>query len=122
VSRDVLARLTILKRSAHAEVAQLRERVLALSNHKRRLVGVIVDWNLEKGFGWVKAQDDGRYFVHASHLPTAWAPKDVQPQLVGQTISFTVERDRDGRTFADAIFVCRKDDEHLAGEIKETAL
>jgi hypothetical protein len=110
-----------LKRSAHAEVAQLKERVFALSNHKKRLVGVIVDWNLEKGFGWVKTQYDGRYFVHASHLPVAWAPKDVQPQLVGQTISFTVERDRDERIFADAIFVCHKDDEHLLAETKETA-
>jgi cold shock CspA family protein len=90
---------------------------------KRRLTGVISVWDLEKGYGFINpATDGGKYFVHASRLPYPWQPKDAQKQLVGQIVSFVVERDHQtGRTFADNLFVCHKEDTDLLGEIQETA-
>lgn len=63
------------------------------STPSRRFHGTLKKWNAERGFGFVSAHgSDQELFVHASAFP-----RDGRPPEVGETLSFEVEPDREGR-------------------------
>lgn len=64
-----------------------------------RTTGTLVTWNDERGFGFIAPQGDGpQVFVHISGFP----PGAVRP-VEGQSVSYGIERMRDGRTKAVAV-------------------
>jgi cold shock CspA family protein len=58
-----------------------------------RFNGTLKKWNDERGFGFLVAEHGGQeLFVHASAFPHSG-----RPPLIGETLSFEVDLDRDGR-------------------------
>ncbi len=72
-----------------------------------RFEGRLKSWNDERGFGFIEPRDGGQdIFVHASALPTRFG----RPQP-GQSLSFQVELNRDGKKRATNVGVGVGDDE-----------
>ncbi len=58
-----------------------------------RFKGTLKKWDVERGFGFVAAEQGGQdIFVHVSAFP-----RDGHQPIVGEPLSFEIERDRDGR-------------------------
>jgi len=63
------------------------------------LEGQLVKWNDERGFGFIRASQDGQeVFVHISAFP-----RDGRRAHLGERVSFNVERSDDGKTRAVGI-------------------
>ncbi len=80
---------------------------------RRRLFGVIENFDPVRGFGWIVAADGGKWFAHISEFPWAWRALDVRDQVNGQSVQFTTDRDARGRARAIEIFICHAEDTHL---------
>lgn len=72
-------------------------------SEQRRLYGTISQWNLERGFGFLQAENGERVFVHVSRLPMQFRSRDSQAALIGVLFSFEICKLTDGRKFADAV-------------------
>lgn len=83
----------------------------------RRLFGIVKRWDIERGFGFVEAEDGADYFLHANHFPRLWMDREAQGQLIGQSLTFNLSKDQNGRTYASNTFIVHADDVHLVGEI-----
>lgn len=60
---------------------------------KTRFTGTLRKWDVARGFGFVVAEQGGQdIFVHVSAFP-----RDGGQPIVGEPLSFEIERDRDGR-------------------------
>ena len=55
------------------------------------MIGRIVNWNVEKGYGFIQALNHRNYFGHA----TNW--EDQEPPVVGRQVSFELKEVRNGR-------------------------
>ncbi len=64
-----------------------------MSTTGTRFEGTLKKWDVERGFGFVVAEQGGQdVFVHVSAFP-----RDGHQPIVGEPLSFEMERDRDGR-------------------------
>jgi cold shock CspA family protein len=84
---------------------------------RRRLFGIVKKWDIERGFGFIESEDGASYFLHVNQLPRPWMDREAQAQLVGQSLTFNLSRDHNGRTYASDVFIVHADDQHLVGEI-----
>jgi len=64
-----------------------------MSTTGNRFEGTLKKWDVERGFGFVVAAQGGQdVFVHVSAFP-----RDGHQPIVGEPLTFEIERDRDGR-------------------------
>jgi cold shock CspA family protein len=63
------------------------------ANAASRFHGKLVKWNTDRGFGFVVADQGGQeLFVHVSAFP-----RDGRPPVIGESLSFELELDKEGR-------------------------
>jgi uncharacterized membrane protein YsdA (DUF1294 family)/cold shock CspA family protein len=68
-----------------------------------RFEGRVKSWNVERGFGFIEPTLGGQeVFLHISAVPTA-----LRPPKIGQSFTFEVELNRDGRKRAANLGVAR---------------
>ncbi|NGP16769.1 cold-shock protein [Devosia aurantiaca] len=57
-----------------------------------KLSGELVQWNDERGFGFIAGDDGVRYFVHITSIA-----RIVNRPRAGDRVTFTSSKDREGR-------------------------
>ncbi len=79
-----------------------------MSTTGNRFEGTLKKWDVERGFGFVVAVQGGQdVFVHVSAFP-----RDGHQPIVGEPLTFEVERDRDGRKRAVRVHRSRENTGH----------
>ncbi|WP_439520169.1 cold shock domain-containing protein [Hydrogenophaga sp.] len=64
-----------------------------MSNTGTRFNGTLKKWDIDRGFGFLAAEQGGQdVFVHVSSFP-----RDGHQPIVGEPLTFEIDRDRDGR-------------------------